>query len=280
MSIKKKLLIVGLGYITETFIKHYANDFKIHLLSNHKKSSSKQYELISLKELGKYDFDNVIFASSVSSFKEPTESELERFLEYTKKVVKNISKNYLKKIIYLSSSAVYGIGSNPFTENSEIIKNTKYQREKTEVESIFLSDDFLCNKAIIFRISNPYGSIKEVKSENGVINIIFNNFKIKQKTIINSKHSIRDFIHIKDVIKCINYALSSEFNSGVYNLGSGESSTLGSVVNESKKTLFDIELEFGNSERTESLLNIDKLKNMFKTFSPTPLKEGIKKFYG
>ena len=113
-----------------------------------------------------------------------------------------------------------------------------------------------------------------------MINIIFNNFKIKQKTIINSKHSIRDFIHIKDVIKCINYALSSEFNSGVYNLGSGESSTLGSVVNESKKTLFDIELEFGNSERTESLLNIDKLKNMFKTFSPTPLKEGIRKFYG
>ena len=136
MSIKKKLLIVGLGYITETFIRHYANDFKIHLLSNHKKSSSKQYELISLKELGKYDFDNVIFASSVSSFKEPTESELERFLEYTKKVVNNISKNYLKKIIYLSSSAVYGIGSNPFTENSEIFKNTKYQREKTEVESI------------------------------------------------------------------------------------------------------------------------------------------------
>ena len=92
MSIKKNLLIVGLGYITETFIKNYAADFKIHLLSKHKKSSSKKYELISLTDLRKFDFDNVIFASSVSSFKEPTERELERFLEYTKKVVKNISK--------------------------------------------------------------------------------------------------------------------------------------------------------------------------------------------
>lgn len=280
MSIKKKLLIVGLGYITETFIKYYVNDFKIYLLSEHKKISSDKYELISLSDLKTHNFDYVIFASSVSSFKETTERELKKFLEHTKKIVINISKISLKKIIYLSSSAVYGIGPDRFTENSKINKITKYQREKIEVESLFLSDDFLCDKAIIFRISNPYGSIKEVKSKNGVINIIFNNFEIKQKTIINSKHSIRDFIHIRDVIRCINYALSSKFNSGIYNLGSGEPSTLESVISESKKILFDIDFEFRNSEITQSLLNVDKLKNIFKNFSPITLKEGLKNFYG
>ena len=280
MSIKKKILIVGLGYITETFIKYYANDLKIYLLSEHKKISSDKYELISFSDLKTNDFDYVIFASSVSSFKETTERELKEFLEHTKKIVKNITKISLTKIIYLSSSAVYGTGPDPFTENSKINKITKYQREKIEVESLFLSDDFLRNKAIIFRISNPYGSIKEVKSKNGVINIIFNNFEIKQKTIINSKHSIRDFIHIRDVIRCINYALSSEFNSGIYNLGSGEPSTLESVISESKKILFDIDFEFKNAERTVSLLNVEKLKNIFKNFSPIPLKDGLKNFYG
>tara|TARA_X000000950_G_scaffold215103_1_gene258877 strand:+ start:31366 stop:32208 length:843 start_codon:yes stop_codon:yes gene_type:complete len=279
MLSKKKILIFGLGYITHSFIKYYRKKYTFYLISSHVKKSSDFYHLVTIDNLNKYNFDHIIFGSSATSFKEVTESKLFEFLNYSKKLLYNLPKKDLSKIIYLSSSAIYGFSSKPFDENSDRQCSSMYQIEKNQIESLLLDSNEFREQATIFRISNPYGSIGGINSLNGLINVIFNNYKNGKNTIINSRKSIRDFIHITDVISCMDYALGDKFIPGVYNLGSGESSSLESVIKVFSNIYESDNFLFKNLDKTVSILEIKKLKKVFKNFSPISLKEGLKNFY-
>ena len=92
MFSKKKLLIVGSGYITKSFLEQYSRDYKFYLLSKHTKKSTKNFQLVASEDLGKHDFEYIIFGSSISSFKTITNTELQKFLSYVKSFFQTISK--------------------------------------------------------------------------------------------------------------------------------------------------------------------------------------------
>ena len=91
MFSKKKLLIVGSGYITKSFLEQYSRDYKFYLLSKHTKKH-KNFQLVASEDLGKHDFEYIIFGSSISSFKTITNTELQKFLSYVKSFFQTISK--------------------------------------------------------------------------------------------------------------------------------------------------------------------------------------------
>lgn len=134
--------------------------------------------------------------------------------------IKNIVSNLKKKqrIIYLTTNSGYGIGEkNKFCdENSPLKPISLYGKTKCQAEDVVK----LFKNSICFRLATVFGVSYRMRSD-----LLVNNFVYKSltdnKIDIFEPHFRRNYIHIKDVISAIIFAIK-KFNSlkgEVYNLG-------------------------------------------------------------
>lgn len=135
-----------------------------------------------------------------------------------------------KKIVFFSSSAVYGesIKDKLLKPSDHCDPVSDYGYYKLAVEE-YLKENF--DSYLILRISNP------IAGENSNRNIyqIFKNSIDKNETIyINSEEPgqiIRDFIYMPDFIKQVTKLIKND-KTGVFNISSGEGRTLESLLEE------------------------------------------------
>jgi nucleoside-diphosphate-sugar epimerase len=133
-----------------------------------------------------------------------------------KLILKNLSKKH--KLIYLTTNSGYGIGEkNKFCdENSPLKPISLYGKTKCDAENEVRK----FKNTISFRLATVFGASYRMRSD-----LLVNNFV--QKAIRSNRIDIyepnfrRNFIHIKDVIKGIVFAIDnfSKLKSNVYNLG-------------------------------------------------------------
>ena len=129
------------------------------------------------------------------------------------KTAKNLG---VKKIIYISSAAVYGENNNniPFNEQMVARPHTLYGSIKLCVEKIgeAIFPDF-----ISLRLFAVYG--KSDYSNRLVPTVL--NAKANDHLELTPCQQITDFIYVKDVANCISTILKSDLSKGTFNLGSG-----------------------------------------------------------
>lgn len=142
----------------------------------------------------------------------------------------------IKRVVYASSSAVYGDSSiSPKTESLEKQFLSFYALQKSTVEEYVHFYNSIFNSEFIgLRFFNVFGPHQDANSEySAVIPKFINIIKSGSKpTIYGDGETSRDFIFVKDVVRGILLACDyvGEMDSDVFNLACGVSITLNDLV--------------------------------------------------
>ena len=140
----------------------------------------------------------------------------------TQNVLDSCNSNNISKIIVISSAAVYQNSDNSIDETSITEPLSPYGQSKLDMENITIQSKI--NYAIL-RLFNVYGN----GQNHGVIITFKKNITEKKPLIIfGDGKSIRDFIHIDDVINGV--ILSIESKSGIYNIASGNGTSISNLA--------------------------------------------------
>lgn len=183
-----------------------------------------------------------------------------------------------KNFVYASSTAVYGNEDVPYVENEtpEIPLNI-YGESKRKFDEFAM--DFAEKKdikVIGLRYCNVYGPGEDHKGKrmSMIGQLLRSMHKGKSTKLFKSGEQRRDWVYIDDVTNANMLALSSE-KSGIYNIGSGFSTSFNEIVFEIKDLLKEmdygyaasipmpeyIDCPFGSEYQSHTLCNIEKARS-------------------
>jgi nucleoside-diphosphate-sugar epimerase len=132
-------------------------------------------------------------------------------------MLKFIKKN--QKIIYLNSNSGYGVGEkNKYcTEDSPLNPISHYGATKVQSEQHIINNfkNFVC-----FRLATVFGYSYRMRTDL-IVNYYIKEAIIKKKLEIFEPHFRRNFIHVKDVVRAIQFAIENfnKVKGQIYNLG-------------------------------------------------------------
>ena len=164
------------------------------------------------------------------------------------------------KLLYSSSASVYGVNS-LCNESDTLMPLSLYSSLKITSEKLI---EGFCSEMnidyIIARVFNMYGG----NDNFSVISKIINASLLKKTLhLVNNGTSVRDFIHINDVVNCYKLMLKSNAH-GVVNVGSGKGNSVKSILEFLKEEGIN-QFNIKNHKKVEvetSIANINKLSNI------------------
>jgi len=170
------------------------------------------------------EFDIIIHCAALTSV---TESIIHPNEYYETNVLGtfNVLANYpTSKIIFMSTSAVYGEGLN-HAETDKLQPQVPYAQNKVDAEFYIQA---LSKNWLILRLANIYGG---KKGERNVYQV-FEEEDILP--IYGDGSSLRDYLHVDELVKIIHKGFDK---NGIYNIGSGTTKTVLEITKEFKKPL-------------------------------------------
>ena len=184
------------------------------------------------KKLNELDFTNcnIIINSFYSSLKlekiDSYQDFLKRSLYDLSIFLDKIKRVKIRKIVYSSSSSIYNsINDHDFKDerNRKIYSSTKYNAENLVKNFCVKNKINLC----ITRIFNIFGESESFS----VVSKIINSFKNQNNTLklINNGNSIRDFVHIKEVINIYKKIIQNNKN-GIVDICSGYGTKINEII--------------------------------------------------
>jgi UDP-glucose 4-epimerase len=144
----------------------------------------------------------------------------------TSKVLDYFNDTNINKIIYTSSSSVYG--SNILCNENDDLKPMNLHAS-LKVANEKLIEKYCSDKNIdytITRVFNMYGGDDNFSIISKLLNCAKENNEI---TIVNNGNAIRDFIHIDDVVDIYSKLLDIK-NTKLLNIGTGNGSSIKSII--------------------------------------------------
>ena len=142
--------------------------------------------------------------------------------------------NQVKKVIFASSSSIYG--NNPISPKTEdMIPNPQSPYAVTKLASEYYCDVFRSVyglASISLRYFNVYGPRQNPNSDySGVIPKFIKAIKEDKPPIIfGNGQQTRDFVFVKDVVQA-NILAAESNNTGIFNIGSGRNMSLNQLAN-------------------------------------------------
>src|SRR3989338_2190146 len=139
----------------------------------------------------------------------------------------------IRKIIYVSTSAVYEGNSFPYKENMTINPpDLKALTKKFNEEVAIQYSQRYGLKAIGMRPFSVYGYGEETKE--GYANIIslfiWAMLRGERPVVWGDGTQTRDFIFVDDVVRAFNIAQKNTFSDGIFNLGTGRETSFNEVI--------------------------------------------------
>ena len=195
-----------------------------------------------------------------------------------------IAKEYSIKVVYASSSSVYGdTTSIPIQENFERKPINPYGITKLDDEKLAEKYHDLGVAIIGLRYFNVYG-IGQTSDYAGVITKFHNNIQANNPPIILGDGSqVRDFISVEDVAKANLLSMQSATDFSFLNIGTGIPTSIKELANlmiklsgKSLSTKFD-ELPQGDIKESQADANLAK-KTINWSYE-TGLENGLKHFF-
>lgn len=148
-------------------------------------------------------------------------------------------KNGCKHIVYASSTAVYGDGPVPYTEDQELRPLTPYAKSKVLLDEKAAAFAALHPDVVVvgLRYCNVYGPGESHKGTRAsMIHQIAQQMKKGNPRIFKDGEQKRDYIYAKDVVAANLLALGS-YQSAIVNCGSGTATSFNEVVQLLNETL-------------------------------------------
>ena len=186
-----------------------------------------------------------------------------------------------KRLIYASSAATYGDGSNSFDDNesddylSKLVPLNLYGWSKHIFDRLILKKKKKPSQLVGLKFFNVYGPNEFHKSEmKSVILKIYekvsNNLQVKLFKSHNVKfkdgEQLRDFIYVKDVISILEWFLDNPKINGLYNVGTGKPRSFNDIA----KSIFK------NTNKATSLKYINtppKIRKQYQYYTKANIKK-------
>ena len=208
-------------------------------------------------------FHQAALASVQDSFDQPDEYHNVN-VNGTENILK-LSKKYGFKVVYASSSSVYGNPTRiPIKESDEKIPINPYAETKLKKEELAIRYSEMGVKVIGLRYFNVFGK-GQSKEYAGVLKLFLERIRDKLSPKINGDGTqFRDFVHVSDVVNANIMSMDSDVDYRFFNVGTNTSITILDVA----KTIIeysglDIEPTFGpalNGDVHGTVANIDLIK--------------------
>ena len=196
----------------------------------------------------------------------------------------NACKNcQIKKIVFSSSSAVYGENLNmPLNENEYLMPCSPYAAQKASCELYLKSfyESYGLNY-VALRYFNVFGPKQDENSPYAAVipKFIFAILKGESPIIYGDGEQSRDFIYVKEIAKANIAACESDYN-GVVNVALGKSTTINQLFKIVKQVLnSDIEAKYLDERPGDikhSLSDISNLKQINFTPDDVDFEEQLK----
>lgn len=232
-------VIGGGGFIGSHLVKHLVSEgYDVTVIDNlfrgkisnleevHDKIHFIKLDILDYEKLRSnlQNVDGIFHQAALTSVPESYEKEDEYKkvnITGTENIFK-IAKEFKIKVVYASSSSVYGnIDKIPITEDFDRKPINPYGLTKLEDENLAKKYSKLGTQIIGLRYFNVYG-LGQTLDYAGVITKFLENISTGKPPIIFGDGSqIRDFIFVKDVARANLTAMNSSIDYGFFNVGTG-----------------------------------------------------------
>jgi UDP-glucose 4-epimerase len=180
------------------------------------------------------DTDSVFHEAALASVQDSFNMKDEYFdvnVNGTENIFK-LAKEYGFKIVYASSSSVYGNPKKiPITENDDRKPINPYAQTKLDGEVLAKKYSEMGVRVIGLRYFNVFGP-RQSKEYAGVIKLFLEKIKQKIPPKINGDGlQTRDFVHIDDVVMANILAMDSNIKHEFFNVGTGNSISILELAN-------------------------------------------------
>lgn len=285
MKNKNILITGGLGFIGSHIADELLDNNEVTIIDNlstGKINNLKQAEHENLKIVTEdirnadfygltqgidYIFHLAAMASVPLSVDKPVECN-DINLNATIKLLKSASDNEVEKIVFSSSSAVYGQNRNmPLKETEQPMPTSPYAASKAGCELYLKSfyDSYGLNYTAL-RYFNVFGPKQDKNSQYAAVipNFINALLEGEQPEIYGDGEQTRDFVFVKDVVKANIAACESDYN-GIVNVASGKKITINQLYEVVKNTLgSDVEPKYLPERQGDIKHSLADVNNMKK----------------
>tara|TARA_Y100000310_G_scaffold140977_1_gene140390 strand:- start:2769 stop:3689 length:921 start_codon:yes stop_codon:yes gene_type:complete len=170
------------------------------------------------------DFDGVFHEAALASVQQSFKMQDEYFgvnVSGTENILK-LAKEYGFKVVYASSSSVYGNPKQiPIKESDDRNPINPYAQTKLETELLAEKYSEMGVHVIGFRYFNVFGR-RQSKEYAGVIKLFLERIQQAKSPKINGDGlQTRDFVYIDDVVQANILAMGSNVKHQFFNVGSG-----------------------------------------------------------
>lgn len=301
---KEVLILGGAGFIGSHIAEIFSeNEYKCIIVDNLSKGS-----LENIKNIKNHVFYNIdindktalddVFKkhnielvyheaaqiSVVESIKDPHFDAVQNILGLIN--VLDLSVKYkVKKLMFASSAAVYGIPKSKVSKENDNLSALSFYglTKKTGEEYIRLYHDIFGLDYVIFRYSNVFGDRQSVHGEAGVVAIFSDSMKLGKNIYIDGDGlQTRDFIYVKDVAYA-NYIVGIEdVKNDTYNLSNNNKISILELYNLMKEAFsFKGELIFREARKgdiRDSRLDNTKLLTISSYRPKYSVKDGLNEY--
>jgi len=193
----------------------------------------------------------------------------------TQTVLESIEKNHPTKLVYVSTGEVYGDAKIiPTPETEKTIPLSPHLAVSIATEELIRGYQSvnLIDSSII-RLFNPYGPNQ---SSEAIIPTIIQQALNNKNILLGNMNSVRDFIHIEDVISALLKLIDKDnFGGQTINIGSGEGVAIGDlaekilgIVRKDSDVLFDATRVRTESHDIQKLVSNSEKANHFLEWKP------------
>lgn len=186
-----------------------------------------------------------------------------------------------QKTVFLSSAEVYGenINNLDISEMTPCFPSSYYGLAKKHSEELLqlAYQKAGKNSLVMARMPLVYGP-RESQNIYGPSGFTQSGLTQKNQVLWGDGLEKRNFLFIDDLIKALLFISQSEF-SGIINIANSESNSFQDIVNILKQKKLDLKLNLKprTKEKVNQGYNISCLKNIYPSFRPHSLQEGIDK---
>lgn len=237
----KKYLVTGSsGFIGSYLVKELLR--KGNVVITYDIKNKKSEDILNLKNLIRMSrgCDGIFHLAAIPSVQYSLENPEETFdvnLKGTINVLEAVRINKISRVVYSSSSAVYGDQEDfPINENAKCCPKSPYALQKYMGEAVCQMYSTLYNiKTVSLRYFNVYGDGQS--STGAYASVIAKFIKLKKEgkdlTITGDGKQTRDFIHVSDVVNANIKAMNLPFqiSSDAFNIGSGIEISVNDIAN-------------------------------------------------
>lgn len=297
----KFVITGGAGFIGSYIVKHLINkNYDVTIIDNfsrgrlenlsgfEEKIEFQKMDILDLDSLKNIisDSDGIFHQAALTSVPESfTKQEKYRNVNVdgTENIFK-LAKEFGKKVVYASSSSVYGnTNMTPITEDFDKKPINPYGITKLDDEKLAKKYHDLGVSIIGLRYFNVYG-IGQTNDYAGVITKFFNQIKLNQSPIIfgDGSHT-RDFVSVEDIANANLLSMQSSTDFAFLNIGTGIPTSIKELaqlmINLSGKSLEIKYDELPQGDVKESLADVSLAKKLINWNYETSLKDGLQKFF-